>query len=153
MTYPPPKLEHLCDLAVDVGTPIDAGVTPFGRRRLVPITGGAVTGRLAGRVLPGGADVQIVGAETTARLEAQYMLELHDGSVVYVKNLALRVASAEVTGRMLRGEPVDAAAVYFRGQLTLESGDPRWAWLGERQFLSIGQRRPDAVLMSFYLVR
>ena len=52
-----------------------------------------------------------------------YFIELDDGARVFVRNQALRVASAEVTSRLLRGEPVAAADVYFRGQVTLETGD------------------------------
>ena len=31
---------HLCNLAVEVGVPVDAGHSPLGQRRLVPILGG-----------------------------------------------------------------------------------------------------------------
>src|SRR5436190_5934953 len=99
ITLPPPELVHLCNLAVEVGVPVDAGHTPLGQRRLVPILGGSVGGgRLAGRVLPGGADFQMIHGGTQARLEARYMLELADGARVFVQNNALRAASAEVTG-------------------------------------------------------
>jgi hypothetical protein len=151
-TLPPPALDHLCNLAVEVGVPIDAGHSPLGHRRLVPILGGTVGGRLAGRVLIG-ADFQMIHGGTLARLEARYMLELDDGARVFVQNNAMRAASAEVTGRLLRGEPVDPAEVYFRGQVTLETGDPRWSWLNERLYLCVGQRLPTQVLMSFYIVQ
>jgi len=72
---------------------------------------------------------------------------------VFVQNNALRAASAEVTGRLLRGEPVDPSEVYFRGQVTLETGDPRWSWLNERLYLCVGQRLPTQVLMTFYIVQ
>ena len=152
-TLPPPALEHLCNLAVEVGVPVDAGESPLGQRRLVPILGGTVRGRLAGRVLAGGADFQLIHGGTQARLEARYMLELEDGARVFVQNNALRVARAEVTAQILRGEPVDPKEVYFRGQVSLETGDRRWAWLNERQFLCVGQRLPAQVLMSFYVVQ
>jgi len=139
-TLPPPKLEHLCDLAVDVGVPVDIGHSPFGQRRVVAILGGSVSGRIAGRVLPGGADFQLIHGATVARLEARYVLELDDGARVFVQNNALRVASAEVTARLLRG------------QVSLETGDERWSWLNERQFLCVGQRLPAQVRMSFYAV-
>ncbi|MGZ5132605.1 MAG: DUF3237 domain-containing protein [Caldimonas sp.] len=151
-TLPPPRLEHLCDLAVEVGAPLDAGHSPLGQRRLIAILGGSVGGRLCGRVLPGGADFQLIHGATLARLEARYMLELDDSARVFVQNNALRVASAEVTARLLRGEPVDPQAVYFRGQVSLETGDARWSWLNERQFLCVGQRFPAQVRMSFYVV-
>ena len=58
---PAPALAHVCDLAVLVATPLSIGETGLGERRIVEITGGEVTGpRLQGRILPGGADVQIL---------------------------------------------------------------------------------------------
>ncbi|MEP7300139.1 MAG: DUF3237 domain-containing protein [Caldimonas sp.] len=152
VTLPPPALEYLCDLAVEVGVPIDAGLSPLGQRRLVAILGGSVGGRLAGRVLPGGVDFQLIHGGTLARLEARYLLELDDGARVFVQNNALRVASAEITARLLRGEPVPAEAVYFRGQVSLETGDARWSWLNERQFVCTGERLPTLVRMTFYTV-
>jgi len=145
-------MEHLCDLAVEVGAPVDAGVSPFGRRRLVPITGGTVRGRLAGRVAAGGSDVQLVAEERIAQLEASYVIELDDGACVFVHNRALRVASAEVTGKMLRGEAVAPGDVYFRGHVTLQSGDPRWLWLNEKLVVCVGERRPQTVAMNFYVM-
>ena len=103
-------------------------------------------------MLPGGADFQLIHGGTLARLEARYVLELDDGARIFVQNHALRVASAEVTARLLRGEPVDPKEVYFRGQVSLETGDERWSWLNERQFLCVGRRLPAQVLMSFYAV-
>lgn len=149
---PAPALEHLCDLTVQVGTPIEVGSGPAGLRRMITILGGTVAGRLAGRVLPGGADYQLVQGATLARLDAHYVIELDDGARVYVHNRALRVASADVTAQLLRGEAVPPEAVYFRCQPSFETGDARWAWLNERQFVGTGVRRPDAVLMSFFCV-
>jgi hypothetical protein len=56
-----PNLEHIAQLIVHVLEPIEAGRNIRGSRRLIPITGGQVTGpRLFGRVLPGGADHQLI---------------------------------------------------------------------------------------------
>jgi hypothetical protein len=151
-TLPPPALEHLCDLTVQVGKPIEVGHGPQGLRRMIPILGWQVSGRLAGRVLPGGADYQLIVGGTAAQLDARYVLELDDGTRLFVHNRALRVASADVTARLLRSEPVPAAAVYFRCQPRFEAADPRWQWLNERQFVGTGERRPDTVLISFYCV-
>ena len=38
-TLPPPRLEHLCDLAVTIAPPIEVGQTSAGLRRMIPITG------------------------------------------------------------------------------------------------------------------
>ena len=63
-----PKLERLFHAVVEIGAPISVGMTPLGERRIIPITGGHFEGeQLAGEVLPGGADWQLVrAAEQTA---------------------------------------------------------------------------------------
>ena len=151
-TLAAPTLEHLCDLSVQVGPPIEVGTGPMGVRRMIPITGGTATGRLSGQVLPGGADYQLIIGGTLARLDARYIIELADGARVFVQNTAVRAATAEVTARLMRGEPVPPEAVYFRCQPAFETGDARWQWLHERQYIGTGVRLPDAVLMSFYCV-
>jgi hypothetical protein len=154
LALPPPRLEPLCDLVVSVSAAIPAGDGPFGLRRVIPITGGTVTGpRMSGRVLPAGADFQVVtGGGTTAHLDARYLLELDDGATVFVHNTALRHASAEVAARLMRGEVVAREAVYFSCQPRFETGDPRWAWLHERQFVGRGERLPQAVRLSFWVL-
>ena len=76
----PPPLTHVATLHIDVGAAIEVGTTPQGVRRVVPITGGRVSGPLlTGRVLPGGADFQIIRSTTTTEVEARYVLESDDG--------------------------------------------------------------------------
>jgi hypothetical protein len=154
MTLPAPTLEHVCDLAVTIDAPVEVGQTVMGLRRMIPITGGTVTGpQMQGRIVPGGADFQlIVGDGTQAHLDARYVLELQDGSRVFVQNTALRVASAEDSAKIRRGEPVDPSRVYFRCQPKFEATSAQWAWLSEHQFVGVGLRLPDAVHLSFYKV-
>ena len=154
LTLPPPPLEHLCDLAVTIAAPVEVGQTPAGLRRMIPITGGTVTGpRVNGKVLAGGADFQLIlGGGTQAHLDARYVIELDDGSRVFVQNTALRVASLENSQRIMNGQPVNPDEVYFRCQPKLEATTPQWAWLSESQFIGVGRRAPDGVFMSFYRV-
>lgn len=156
MTLPAPTLEHVCDLTVFVAAPLEAGqitgLNSRGRRRIIPITGGKVTGRITGAVLPGGADFQIVVSETSADLDARYLLALVDGSHVYVQNRALRRGSAEDIARLVCGEPVDPAAIYFRCVPTFEVSTPALAWMTESIFVGTGARFPDRVEISVYRV-
>src|SRR5574337_2046463 len=96
-TLPAPTLEHVADLTVFVATPVEAGrVTGLGLqglRRIIPITGGTLRGpRLTGRVLPGGADFQLVVSDTAADLDARYLVALDGpefgGEHLYVQNRA-----------------------------------------------------------------
>ena len=154
MTLPPPQLEHVCDLAVTIAAPVEVGHTPAGLRRMIPITGGTVTGpRLNGKVLAGGADFQLIlGGGTQAHLDARYVIELDDGSRVFVQNTALRVASLENSQRIMNGQPVNPEEIYFRCQPKMEATTPAWAWLSESQFIGTGRRAPDGVFLSFYRV-
>lgn len=59
-------------IEITLDEPRDLGDTPRGRRRIVGITGGRFSGeRLSGRVLPGGADWQLIRADGVADLDAR----------------------------------------------------------------------------------
>lgn len=159
MPLPVPHLEHLADLTVQVAAPIEAGsvigLNSRGRRRIIPISGGTLRGaQLQGRVLPGGADFQLVVSDTAADLDARYIVELegpdHAGEHIYVQNRALRRGSAADIARLVRGEAVDPAVVYFRCVPTFEVSSPRLAWLTESIFVGTGARHPDRVEISLY---
>lgn len=156
MTLPTPTLEPVLDLTVFVATPVEAGqvtgLNSRGRRRIIPITGGTVTGKINGTVLPGGADFQIVVSDTCADLDARYLLQLDNGEHVFVMNRALRRGSVEDIARLVRGEPVDPAAIYFRCVPTFEVSHPSLAWLTENVFVGTGARFPDRVEMRFFRV-
>jgi hypothetical protein len=147
----PPALTLFADVDVEVGAPIEVGRTPRGRRRVIPITGGAARGDgWTARVVPGGADYQLVVGDTLAELQAHYVLETDAGDLIYVHNSAIRQAPPEVTARLLRGEPVDPALVYFRCLPRLETGSPALAWINERLFVGTGVRLPSRVQMQFF---
>ena len=56
------------------------GNTPYGERRIIDILGGTVDGpKLKGKVLPGGADWQIVRADGVVHLTARYTIETDTG--------------------------------------------------------------------------
>jgi hypothetical protein len=160
MTLPTPTLEPVFDLTVFVAPPIEAGtvtgLNSRGRRRIIPITGGTVHGQVNGAVLPGGADFQLVVSDTCADLDARYLLRLDDagwpGAHVFVQNRALRRASAEDTAKLVRGEPVDPAAIYFRCAPTFEVSHTALAWMTESLFVGTGARFPDRVEMRFFRV-
>lgn len=147
----PPHLRWFADLSVRVGTPHEIGTTPAGNRRVIPIVGGEVQGEgWTGRVLSGGADFQAIVSPTLAQLDARYVIETEAGELVFVANRAIRVAPPEVTTKLVRGEPVDPAQVYFRCVPSFETSAPSLAWINERIFVGTGVRRPDEVRMTFF---
>jgi hypothetical protein len=149
-----PQLERLFRAVVEIASPISVGVTPFGERRIIPITGGRFEGeKLAGEVLPGGADWQLVRADGTALLEARYTLRTRDGALVYVRNRGVRSGPPEVLARLRAGEEVDPASYYFRTTPTFETGAPQYAWLNDLVAVCSAARAASAVTLDFFAVR
>ncbi|MBB3083830.1 DUF3237 domain-containing protein [Geodermatophilus sabuli] len=153
MTVTPPPLDHVLHLEVTVGPPTEIGPTPAGQRRVIPITGGTVSGPLCtGRVLPGGADFQLIRTETQTVAEARYVIETDEGERVYVENIGLRTGSAEDIARLRQDLPVDPSRIYFRSTPRFETTAPRLATLTSHVFVGSGVRRPAAVVFDFFRV-
>ncbi|MFX5634545.1 DUF3237 family protein, partial [Acinetobacter baumannii] len=76
---------------IAVASPIEVGDIGSGDRRVLAISGGTVEGQaIRGRVLPGGADFQIIRPSGLTELQARYVIETDDGALVYVENNGLR---------------------------------------------------------------
>ncbi|MGH8765624.1 MAG: DUF3237 domain-containing protein [Burkholderiales bacterium] len=132
----------------------DLGITPLGRRRIIGITGGSFSGpKLAGKVLPGGADWQVIRADGSAYLDARYTLETDDGALIYVNNQGYRHGPKEVIERMAGGEEVDPSLYYMRTTPWFETSAARYEWLNRTICIATGARRPDCVELEFFEVK
>jgi len=148
-----PSLEWVFDLDVKVGPAQELGEAGGGRRRVIPITGGTLSGPgRNGEVLPGGADWQTLRADGVTLLQARYTVRMADGAVVGVINTGVRRASPEVAKRLAAGEVVDPALYYFRASPVFEVGPGPHGWLTENLFVCAGQRLPDLVRLRVYKV-
>ena len=149
----PPRLDFLCTLVIRVAEPLAIGETGLGLRRIVHITGGEVRGaRVSGRILPGGADFQILRADGLTDLHARYAFETDAGERVYIENSGLRFGPPDLMEKIKRGEPVDPASIYFRTAPRFETGAPRLRFLMERLFVGVGARHPDRVELDVFEV-
>ncbi|WP_284740103.1 DUF3237 family protein [Amycolatopsis sp. RTGN1] len=98
MTHPELAMDLVARLEVLISEPIDAGVTPTGHRRVIPITGGTVTGpRITGEVLGIGADWSVVRGDGVAAVTAKYLIRTDDGVVLTVTNTGAFTAQGIVT--------------------------------------------------------
>ncbi|HSV58905.1 MAG TPA: DUF3237 domain-containing protein [Variovorax sp.] len=147
----PPRLDHFANLQVQVGVPQLLAQGAQGLRRVVPILGGSAQGQgWQARVLPGGSDFQLIASDTLSYLDARYGLETDAGDLIYVQNRAVRAAPAEVMARLLRGEAVDPADIYFRYSPSFETSSAALGWINERMFVGAGVRHPTQVAMRFF---
>ena len=147
------ELAPLMQIRVTLEPVRDLGDTPLGRRRIIGITGGSFSGRLSGRVLPGGADWQIVRADGTADLDARYTLETSDGALIYVHNRGYRHGPREVIARLVKGEDVDPALYYMRTTPWFETSAPAYDWLNRIVCIGTGARRPAGVELELFEVK
>ena len=146
-----PALEFAFEVRAQVDAPAELGQTLRGRRRIVPIVGGTFEGpELSGRLLPGGADWQIIHGDGFSELDSRYTLETEAGALIYVQNRGIRHAAPEVMTRLLAGEPVDPSEVYFKTMPTFETSAPHLQWLTRSIFVGIGERQPLSVVIRFW---
>jgi hypothetical protein len=148
------KLQALFKAEITLAPVQELGEGPQGRRRIIPITGGVFSGeRLSGRVLPGGADWQVIRRDGVAHLDARYTLETADGALIYVRNKGYRHGPKEVLDRIAAGEDVDPSLYYMRATPWFETGDPRYAWINGIVCVATGARRAAAVELEIFEVK
>ena len=130
-----------------------AGEIGHGVRRIIPITGGEVRGeKVSGKVLPLGADFQIIRPDELIELEAKYAFETDDGAVVYVENRGIRFGPVELLERLKRSEPVDPRLIYFRTVPKFETGHEKYRWLMQHIFVASAARHADRVVIDVFIV-
>lgn len=128
-------------LDVDLDLPIEVGETYVGMRRVIPITGGSVEGsQIRGRVLPGGADWNVVRPDGVVHLWARYTIETDDGVPIVVTNEGFQQGPPDTMQRILAGLPFDKSQWYARTRPVFEVGNSRYDWLN--RFVFVGDLLP-----------
>lgn len=113
---------------VTLGPSQSVGASKRGNRNIIPITGGDLSGRITGRVLPGGADYQ--NLSTPATIDARYLWQTTDGEIIIVRN----------------GGTFGSLVPTFEARV-----DGPYAWLNDGLYLSSNPgRSPGGVALTFY---
>ena len=148
------ELRALLQADITLAAPQELGESPLGRRRIINITGGTFRGeRLSGKVLPGGADWQVIRGDGVADLDARYTLETSDGALIYVRNHGYRHGPADVLKKLSLGEEVDPSLYYMRTTPLFETGDKRYAWLNRIVCAGTGARKKSSVHLEIFEVK
>src|ERR1700756_1196617 len=149
-----PALEtkYVFTITAHVGEVTSAGDIGTGVRRIVPILGGEVRGKVNGKFCAAGADFQIIRPNGLMEIEAKYAFETDDGAVVYVENKGMRFGPVELLQKLKRGEPVDPKLIYFRTVPKFETGHEKYRWLMERIFVGSAARHADRVVIDVHQV-
>jgi hypothetical protein len=145
-----PGLEQLFAADVRLGTLEDHGVTRAGHRRVIPIVGGTVTGAIEARVLPGGADWQIVHADGTIEIDTRYSLETIGGALIHLRTRGVRSGAPGVLESLLAGADVAPSEYYFRLVVEVESAAPEHSDLQRIVIVASAARTADRVFYQAY---
>ena len=82
-----PTLTHVFDIKAEISSAINERTCPLGVRITIPITGGEVTGKVNGKIIPGGADYQILNPQQQrSELRAIYTIMTNDSVAIHVCN-------------------------------------------------------------------
>jgi hypothetical protein len=102
---PTPGVEFVYEALVTLDATTPVGQTPLGKRNRMPISGGSFKGpRIAGKVLAGGMDWQLIREDGFTMIEADYMMQADDGALIRVINKGL-VGAAPGQGFYARTTP------------------------------------------------
>lgn len=138
-----PVCEFVYEAIVDIDDVQILGQSPVGQRFIVNILGGEFKGpKLQGRVLPGGADRQLLRPDGIKELDALYEMQTDDGVFITVHNqVIIDMPSPE--------QRYACSVVKFRAP----SG--RYEWLNRRIFVGdLASLKPtkNAVKIRVYCV-
>lgn len=82
-----PEMRHVFDIHANISAAKEGKRLPEGKQVIIPITGGEIKGEVEGRILPGGADYQIVDTlNKRTLLRAVYNILTPDSVVIKVIN-------------------------------------------------------------------
>ena len=135
-----PKTRPLAVLTAFLDPPQKLGGTPRGDRKIVPVTGGTIEGRINGRVLPFGGDWALTRPDGVLELDVRLTVETEEGALIHVTSSGVRHGSAEDLAALARGEAVPPERLYFRILPRFETSHPDWSWLNRILCIGMGER-------------
>jgi len=137
------KSRPLFRIELDLGASMDAGATPYGRRRVFPVSGGRFEGeRVRGVVLPEtSGDWLLARPDGAFQQDVRLLLRADDDALIFMTYRGVRrPASDDVNARLARGEPVDRNAYYLRIAPFFETASSTHAWLNQIVAVGLGER-------------
>jgi hypothetical protein len=153
-TAGPRRLESrlLFLLSIELHPILELGDTPAGERRVVPVSGGHFSGdRLRGDVLGhAGSDLLLGRRDGSFEQDVRLILRTDDGALIVMTYRGVRHASAEVSARLARGEPVPASDYYLRTQPRFETSARQYDWLNRIVAIGVGERQPRGVTYEVF---
>jgi len=124
-----------------------------GSQGYTPTSGGTIYGpRLQGRIVPySGADFATVRGDGVIEINSHYLLEVDDGTHIYIRNQGYLVPAKKGEGLIVDGV---AQPAYFRFSPSFRVPAGPHDWIARTMFVGTGERHadPDFSLFRYYAV-
>ena len=145
------QMKFIFKAHIKVASPIEIGDAGKGIRRVIPIIGGEFEGEgFRGKVMPGGADYQLIRYDGVTELLAHYTIETEDGVPIYVINKGYRHGPKEIIDKIIAGGEVPEGSYYFKTSPSFETGNEKYNFLNRTIIVGEGIRRPSEIQVTFY---
>jgi hypothetical protein len=149
-----PKFEHAFSIAITLRPAIYMSPSASGQTRAaVYLEEGTVSGRINGRVMPGsGGDWALIRGDDVLDFDARYLLELDDGTVIYMQNRGYRWGSEAAMQAMREQKIVDPSEYYMRVTPRFEGPAGPHEWLYRHVFVGVAEKIPSANCIHYFTV-
>ncbi|MFI5781307.1 DUF3237 domain-containing protein [Nocardia sp. NPDC051570] len=141
------ELTLIGTVTANLKPPIMIGPGPYGVRMFIEILDGVLEGApdvpeveaFTGKVLPGGGDWVLIGADGWARLDVRVQFQTADGAAIYAEFPGLIEMNEKVQRAFTEGGATEFDDQYFRVTPRLETGDSALDWVNHTLFLGAGR--------------
>ena len=126
-----------------------------GTKVVYVVTGGTLTGKITGKVLPIGGDFATFSNSTTLKLDVRLVIQTEDGATIYCTYTGFLNADEE-TYKLIKagkGYQVDPSKYYFRTNPIFETSSPKYDWLNYTITVGLGTITPKGVSYKIYAIK
>ena len=149
-----PKFEFVFSIAITLTKARYLSPTTMGTTRAaVYVADGVIEGPgIRGKVVPmSGGDWPLMRPDGVIDFDARYLLELDDGTIVYLQNRGYRWArTKEAASRMSNNEPVDPSEYYMRVCPKFDVPQGVHDWLAKYVFVGVAEKTPGANCIHYF---
>ncbi|CRG88909.1 hypothetical protein PISL3812_05944 [Talaromyces islandicus] len=156
LQIPVPSIELDFRMSIKLNPKISIGNSLWGSRDWLSFVGGQWAGRWGkGIILPGGQDSQVTVKELATSINASYVLQTADEPAAYiiVRTTGWLTGAKDVLEKL--GDPniadsINPSTYKYRINLTMETGDERYAFANTVMWVGSGCRRGHEVIIDAF---
>ncbi|KAK2765040.1 hypothetical protein FQN54_008739 [Arachnomyces sp. PD_36] len=158
LQLPTPSLELDFRMCVKLNPKVNVGAGIWGNREWVTFVGGQWAGRWGkGIVLPGGQDSQVVVKDLATNIKANYLLQTADDppAFIAVKTTGWLTGAKEVLEKLSdpqHADSVNPSTYKYRVNISLDTGDERYAFVNTVMWVGSGCRRDTEVIFDAFRI-